>query len=33
MQLKSWSRQKKVALVEMDNPQWHDLAAEWFDEN
>ena len=25
--LKGWSRAKKVALVEADNPDWRDLAA------
>jgi len=25
-QIKSWSRAKKVALIESVNPQWHDLA-------
>jgi len=27
-QLKGWRRSKKNALV--DNPQWKDLAADWF---
>lgn len=25
-QIKSWSRAKKIALIEMGNPEWHDLA-------
>ena len=29
-QIKSWSRAKKVALVESANPAWRDLSAEWF---
>ena len=29
-QLKGWSRAKKVALFERRNPQWKDLAAEWY---
>jgi putative endonuclease len=29
-QLKGWRRSKKNALVERDNPQWKDLAADWF---
>jgi putative endonuclease len=28
--LKSWRRDKKVALIESVNPQWQDLAKEWF---
>jgi len=30
-QLKGWRREKKIALIERDNPAWHDLAAGWFD--
>jgi hypothetical protein len=30
-QLKRWRRQKKNALIETLNPQWEDLAADWFD--
>lgn len=29
-QIKSWSRKKKVALIEADNPTWVDLAASLF---
>ena len=29
-QLKGWLRRKKVALIERDNPQWKDLAGDWF---
>jgi len=29
-QLKGWRRSKKVALIEFHNPQWLDLAGEWF---
>ncbi len=29
-QIKRWRREKKNWLVEMQNPQWRDLAAEWF---
>lgn len=29
--LKGKSRLKKVALVEVENPQWQDLAEDWFD--
>jgi putative endonuclease len=30
-QLKGWSRAKKIALIEMANPTWQDLAREWYD--
>jgi putative endonuclease len=30
-QLKAGSRKKKIALIEMENPEWLDLAASWFD--
>ncbi len=28
-QIKGWRREKKLALIQARNPQWHDLAAEW----
>ncbi|NCA68100.1 MAG: GIY-YIG nuclease family protein [Clostridia bacterium] len=28
-QLKKWRRDKKVALIEEDNPSWTDLSLEW----
>jgi putative endonuclease len=28
-QLKSWSRRRKIALIERTNPTWEDLAAGW----
>jgi putative endonuclease len=28
-QLKGWSRAKKVALIELKNPRWEDLAEKW----
>jgi len=28
-QIKRWRREKKVALIERENPTWEDLAAEW----
>jgi putative endonuclease len=31
-QLKGWSRQRKLELIEMANPDWKDLSADWFDE-
>jgi putative endonuclease len=30
-QIKAWSRQKKVALIDKLNPDWNDLSADWFD--
>jgi putative endonuclease len=29
-QLKGWRRQKKVALIESQNPQWADLCRDWY---
>jgi len=29
-QTKGWLRRKKVALIEAENADWNDLAAEWF---
>ncbi len=29
-QLKGWTRAKKEALIATVNPQWNDLAADWF---
>src|ERR1700677_4984291 len=29
-QLKGWSRAKKIVLIELRNPQWLDLAKEWY---
>ena len=29
--LKGWLRAKKAALIESQNPQWNDLAADWYD--
>lgn len=31
-QLKGWRREKKIALIEKENPTWEDLAEGWFDE-
>ena len=28
-QIKAWRRDKKIALIEADNPAWEDLAASW----
>jgi putative endonuclease len=30
-QIKSWRREKKVALIEARNPTWSDLAGAWFE--
>lgn len=30
-QLKGWLRDKKIALIQKDNPLWKDLAADWYD--
>jgi putative endonuclease len=29
-QIKAWRREKKIALIEKDNPSWGDLAENWF---
>jgi putative endonuclease len=29
-QIKSWTREKRAALVQETNPTWLDLAADWF---
>ncbi|NQV38728.1 MAG: GIY-YIG nuclease family protein [Candidatus Marinimicrobia bacterium] len=29
--IKGWLRRKKVALIEETNPNWEDLAKEWFE--
>jgi putative endonuclease len=31
-QLKRWRRDKKIALIEKVNLNWHDLSEEWFQE-
>ncbi len=28
-ELKKWRRERKVKLIEVDNPTWEDLAADW----
>jgi putative endonuclease len=30
-QIKGWNRSKKLALIESDNPEWNDLAADWYE--
>jgi putative endonuclease len=29
--IKGWLRQKKIALIEAENPTWEDLSAGWFE--
>ncbi len=31
-QLKGWARKRKIELIETGNPNWLDLASEWFEE-
>lgn len=30
-QIKSWRREKKVALIDKENPGWIDLSKDWYD--
>ena len=30
-QIKRWRREKKLALIELTNPQYRDLAADWYE--
>ena len=32
-QIKNWRREKKIKLVESVNPQWVDLAYDWYDQS
>ncbi len=29
-QIKGWLRSKKIALIEVENPEWKDLSLEWY---
>jgi putative endonuclease len=29
-QIKGWTRNKKIALIESANPEWRDLSADWY---
>jgi putative endonuclease len=31
-EIKAWRRSKKVALIKSANPQWKDLAVDWYEE-
>ncbi|MBC8507872.1 MAG: GIY-YIG nuclease family protein [Anaerolineales bacterium] len=31
-QIKGWLRQKKIDLIESINPEWEDLAEDWYDD-
>ena len=31
-QIKGWLRNRKIELIERDNPEWKDLSEGWFDE-
>ncbi len=30
-QIKAWTRSKRLALIRSNNPDWKDLAADWFE--
>ncbi|MCD4705821.1 GIY-YIG nuclease family protein [bacterium] len=30
-QLKRWRREKKIKLIEKENPHWRDLSDDWYD--
>ena len=30
-QIKKWRREKKVALIDSQNPDWKDLAEDWYE--
>ena len=30
-ELKGWNRKKKIALIEQSNPEWKDLARDWYE--
>jgi putative endonuclease len=30
-QIKGWLREKKIALIESQNPNWEDLSKDWYD--
>jgi putative endonuclease len=30
-QIKGWRRERKIALIEAENPKWRDLSRSWFE--
>lgn len=30
-QIKGWRREKKITLIDLTNPEWNDLAENWYD--
>jgi putative endonuclease len=32
-EMKGWIREKKIALIESENPSWEDLSEDWYDED
>ncbi len=32
-EIKRWTRAKKVPLIQSTNPEWHDLAKDWYASN
>jgi len=30
--IKSWHREKKIRLIEEENPGWYDLAENWYED-
>jgi len=31
-QIKAWRREKKVKLIDSQNPEWNDLSQDWYDQ-
>ena len=31
-QIKAWKREKKVQLIDSQNPEWNDLSADWYEQ-
>jgi len=31
-QIKRWNREWKLRLIEKEDPQWQDLATDWYDD-
>lgn len=32
-QIKKWRREKKIELIDLQNPSWNDLSLGWYDED